>query len=218
MTQKVGLITIGQSPRSDMTPEMQAILGSTTMFIEAGALDDLSKEEIARLAPEKNEITYVSRLRNGKSVKLSKKKILPHLQTKIHEIEQSVSSSIIVCTGSFPTISHTKPLLLPDQILKGVVKAALGKGIMGLIIPLEEQKRHLLEKWGDTPLVVAASTPYEEANIENTARKLKEKGATMLVLDCMGYTEEHKRRVQTATGLPTILSRSIVARIAAELA
>lgn len=218
MNRKIGLITIGQSPRSDMTPEMQSILGPSAVFVEAGALDDLSREEIEKLAPAKDEATYISRLRNGESVKLSKEKLLPHLQQKIHEIEQKVSSSIVVCTGSFPTITHAKPLLFPDQILKGVVEAVIGKGTMGLIVPLEEQKTQLLEKWGDTRVVVAASTPYEEVNIEDTAKELKAKGADFLVLDCMGYTEEHKRRVKAVTNFPVILSRSIVARVAAEMA
>lgn len=217
MAQKIGLITIGQSPRSDMTPEMQPLLGPSTVFVEAGALDDLSEEEIAKLAPEKDDTTYISRLRNGKSVKLSKAKLLPHLQQKILEVEEQVSSSIVVCTGSFPTITHSKPLLFPDQILKGTVEAVIGGGTMGLIVPLEEQKSQLLEKWGDTPIVAAASTPYEEVNIEGAAKELKEKRATLLVLDCMGYTEEHKRRVKAATNLPVILSRSIVARVAAEM-
>lgn len=217
MERKIGLITIGQSPRLDMTPEMRPLLDPSTEFVEVGALDDLSREDIEKLAPAKGEVTYISRLRNGESVKLSKEKLLPHLQQKIHEIEQNVSSSIVVCTGSFPTIMHNKPLLFPDQILKGVVEAVIGKGTMGLIVPLEEQKNQLLEKWGDIPVVVAASSPYEELNIEDTAKELKAKGVDLLVLDCMGYTEQHKRRVKSATDLPVILSRSIVARVAAEM-
>lgn len=218
MVQKIGLITIGQSPRSDMTPEMKALLGHNTSFVEAGALDDLSESKIAILAPEDGETTYISRLRNGKSVKLSKSKLLPYLQQQLNKVEEEVSSSIVVCTGSFPTLSHTKPLIFPDQILKHVVRSVIGNGTLGLIVPLEEQKVQLVEKWGDIPVVAAAASPYEEADFEGPSRELKEKGATVYVLDCMGYTEEHKLKIKSVTGLPTILSRSIVARIAAEMA
>ncbi|WP_221564541.1 AroM family protein [Alkalihalobacillus sp. TS-13] len=218
MVQKIGLITIGQSPRSDMTPEMAPLLGQATTLIEAGALDELSEAEIAKLAPGKDEVTYVSRLRNGTSAKLSKPKLLPYLQQKLTEVEAVASNSIIVCTGSFPTLNHTKPLLFPDQILKHVVQSVIGSGKLGLIVPLEEQKAQLVDKWGDIPLVVAAASPYEETDFEGPARELKEKGTTLFVLDCMGYTEAHKRTVKTATGIPTILSRSVVARIASELA
>ena len=48
---KVGLITVGQSPRSDVVPDMAAILGGDVEILEAGALDGLSREQIAPLAP-----------------------------------------------------------------------------------------------------------------------------------------------------------------------
>ena len=38
---KVGLITVGQSPRSDVVPDMAAILGGDVEILEAGALDGL---------------------------------------------------------------------------------------------------------------------------------------------------------------------------------
>ena len=46
MKKKIGAITIGQSPRIDVIPEMQEILGENVIILEAGALDGLTKEEI----------------------------------------------------------------------------------------------------------------------------------------------------------------------------
>lgn len=218
MDEKIGLLTIGQSPRSDMTPEMKALLGPSVEFVEVGALDDLNENEIRQLSPGSNETTYISRLRNGRSVKLSKSKLLPYLQNQLSKVEEEVSSSIVVCTGSFPTLNNKKPILFPDQVLKNVVQAVLGSGTLGLIVPLEEQRMQLLDKWGSIPVVAAAASPYEKADFEKPALELKEKGATIFVLDCMGYTDEHKQKVKSVTGLPVILSRSIVARIAAEMA
>ena len=42
---KIGAITVGQSPRVDLIPEIQPILGDSVEIIQAGALDGLSKEE-----------------------------------------------------------------------------------------------------------------------------------------------------------------------------
>ncbi|MBU8596090.1 AroM family protein [Shouchella clausii] len=215
---KIALVTIGQSPRVDMTPEMRPFLGADVEFVEAGALDSLSPEQIKALAPDPDEQTYVSRLRNGDSAKLSKQKLLPHLQAELQKVEKHVSSSIIVCTGHFPTIQHEKPLLFPDKILCHFVQAVIGDGTLGAIVPLEEQIHQLAGKWGDLPLVSEAATPYAPSDIEGAAAALKEQGATLLVLDCMGYTNAHKQRAQAATGLPVILARSAVARAAAELA
>ena len=48
----IGLITVGQAPRSDVVPDMAAILGADVEIVEAGALDGLAREEITPLAPE----------------------------------------------------------------------------------------------------------------------------------------------------------------------
>ncbi|AMQ07798.1 AroM family protein [Sporosarcina psychrophila] len=218
MVKKIGLITIGQSPRVDMTPEMAPLLGDDCEFIEAGALDDLSLEEIEAFAPSDGEPTYVSRLRSGSYAKLGKSKLLPLVQEKIAKLEEEVSSTILLCTGSFPTFIHNKPLLFPDKVLNGMVESVLGNGKLGIIVPLMEQKDTLMEKWGDIPLAVESANPYQsDEDLITPSLKLKELGATVIVLDCMGYTERHKIVVKETTGLPVILPRSIVARIAAEL-
>ncbi|WP_078544751.1 AroM family protein [Litchfieldia alkalitelluris] len=217
---KIGLITIGQSPRVDLTPEMEPLIGEGNIFVELGALDDLTSEEIEKVAPFEGDVTYVSRLRSGAYAKMSKQKILPLLQEKVLLLENEVSSNILVCTGSFPNIKHNKPLLFPDKILNAVVDSVLEKnGVLGVMVPLMEQKESLVKKWGDRPLVVQSANPYQkDDDFVTPARKLKELGATVIVLDCMGYTEEHKRKVKEHSNLPVILSRSIVARVAAELA
>jgi len=46
MKQRVGMITVGQSPRDDIIPSMSPVLGSNIEVIEKGALDRLSGEEI----------------------------------------------------------------------------------------------------------------------------------------------------------------------------
>ena len=57
---KVGLITVGQAPRSDVVPDMAAILGGDVEIVEAGALDGLTREQIAPLAPEGDEPDEIS--------------------------------------------------------------------------------------------------------------------------------------------------------------
>lgn len=215
---KIGLVTIGQSPRVDLTPEMEPLMGGNCELVEAGALDDLSSEEIERISPEEGEETYVSRLRSGDFARISKQKLLPLLQKKILTLEEKVSSTILVCTGSFPSIEHNKPLLFPDKILFAFVNSVIANGTLGVLIPLIKQEDSLKKKWVNVSVVAQSANPYQkDDDFITPALKLKELGATLIVLDCMGYTEEHKRIVKEATGLPVILSRSIVARVAAEL-
>ena len=42
---RIGAVTIGQSPRSDVMVDIKPILGPDIEIVEAGALDGLGKEE-----------------------------------------------------------------------------------------------------------------------------------------------------------------------------
>lgn len=45
---KFGLVTIGQAPRIDLTPDIRKILGSGYETYEKGALDGLQLEEVKK--------------------------------------------------------------------------------------------------------------------------------------------------------------------------
>lgn len=213
MKGRVGVLTIGQSPRKDVTPSIQAILGSEIEVIERGALDRLNYDTFHMVAPDSSETTYISRVRDESSVKMGKTKLLPLLQEELRALEEQVDAVIMLCTGNFPTLETTKPIIYPDIVLNQTVQSILPSGTLGLIIPLEEQRNSLVEKWNpsEIKIVVEAASPYQESDIEGAAKALKEQGAELIVLDCMGYNEMHKERAIEASGLPVILPRSILA-------
>ncbi len=92
---------------------------------------------------------------------------------------------------------------------------------MGVITPLPEQIPQTRDSWqavGIDPLLEAAS-PYESLDpVIEAALRLKEKGADLIVLDCMGFTEEAKDAVRRASSRPTVCARTIVRRVLGELA
>lgn len=53
---RVGFLTIGQSPREDITAEVKPLLAANIEVVEYGLLDDLSAERIGSLAPHEQEI------------------------------------------------------------------------------------------------------------------------------------------------------------------
>lgn len=215
---KVGVLTIGQSPRTDVTPSIQNILGENVEIIEAGGLDSISNDGMGAIAPEGKDVTYISKLRSGLSVKIGKSKLLPLLQQELHQLEKEAEVVIMLCTGDFPTIHARKPVIFPDKVLNSTVKALIEDGKLGIIIPLEEQRHSLVRKWHQTnlELIVEVASPYEPSDIGGAARKLKEQGAKLIVMDCLGYNELHKEEAATGSGLPVLLPRTLVARIAAE--
>src|SRR5204863_499772 len=61
----VGLITIGQSPRVDVVPDMAKVIGPGVEIREAGALDGLDRAQIDALAPGAGDEILVTRPCDG---------------------------------------------------------------------------------------------------------------------------------------------------------
>jgi protein AroM len=221
MTNRLGIITIGQAPRVDMVPEMRTLLPDHIEVIEKGAIDDFSSEDLLTLAPKEGDITLVSRLKNGEAVTVSERAILPLLQEKISLLEEmGTTTTIIACTGTFPPFKSKHPLLYPDRVLTHFVSGILPHGKLGIIVPLPEQIAAMREKWERPNLQLAftAASPYDKGtDFEYAGRVLQEQGVDVIVLDCMGYSVSMKERVKNVVNVPVILSRSVVARAAAEM-
>src|SRR5262249_32537007 len=157
----VGVITIGQSPRDDVVPDLEKILGPEVRVVQAGALDGLGRDAIARLAPTEGQYPLITRLLDGTSVVIAKEAIVPLLQGCIDRLA-SATALAILCTGAFPRFRSAWPVLEPDRLLFGVAQAIVGAGPLGVIIPIEGQRAAATAHWGriaPDPTVVVAS-PY----------------------------------------------------------
>lgn len=223
MKRKLGTITIGQSPRNDVIPEMLPYLGANVEIIQAGALDGLTYEEILEFKPEEGDYVLVSKLRDGRSVKFAERYILPRLQNCIDKIEAEGADVILfICTGVFPDIFiSTKTILYPQRILHGVTPQLVGKGKIAVITPDEKQIEQSKKKWSETgvEVVVVKGSPYGEAEELDLAidelNKLSD--IDIVVMDCIGYNQDMKARVSEGTGKPVVLGRTIVARVLGEI-
>ena len=96
---RLGLITIGQSPRQDIVQDMLPILGSSQELLQRGALDNLTATQLQNLAPNLGEQVLVSSLQDGTSVVMAETKVVNLLQDCIQELEQKGAQCILLlCT------------------------------------------------------------------------------------------------------------------------
>jgi len=219
---KIGMLTIGQAPRDDIVPALKEILGPDHEIIEAGALDDVPLEEIEGIEFRPGDYLLVSRLRDGTEVKIHKRFILPHLQRRVHELEEKGAKiTVIMCTGKFPQFESQGLVVTPQEILRGVLKSTLKTGKLAVVYPSEEQTLKAEKDYGREGFTIYADhlSPYEEAaDLEQLAERLKEQDPTLIFLNCFGYSSQVKTIVAKVTGKPVIHSNVVVARVLKELA
>jgi len=214
---RVGLVTIGQSPRVDVVPEMRAILGDVEV-VECGALDELSKDEIEALRPGEEEYLLVTRLRDGSEVRVSRGRVLPLVEKCIRKLEGVVDVVGLLCTGDFPELTSSKILVKPSELLLKVVEA-LRVRRLGALVPDPRQVGVIAERWSrvSEDVVVESFSPYtgSPAALPEVAKRFRDRD--LVVLDCIGYGLEVKRVVMEVTGRPVIAPRTIMARVIREL-
>ncbi|GAB0168161.1 AroM family protein [Lysinibacillus sp. CTST325] len=215
---KVGFLTIGQSPRSDITPTFKDIFHKDIEIVERGALDSLSEAQLLTVIARKEKNICFSRLRDGRSIIMSRSKLLPLLQNELSKLEQEVDRIVVLSTDDLTTLTCGKPIFYPNRIVTQAISAMANQPKIGLIIPLEEQRKSTFKKWQGVSddITVAVASPYDYGNFEEAARYLKDYRVDLIILDCMGYNEEHKQLVRKESGILTILPRTLVARMVLE--
>jgi len=216
---KIGMVTIGQSPRNDVITEIRGILGPAEIG-ESGCLDELTKEQIEALKPKEGEPFLATVLRDGSSVQISREKATNLLQQRIKELEnKDITLIVLLCTGDFTNLKSQKLIIEPGKLIRKIVQGMLTKEKkLGVIIPSSRQIEQTKKKWGDVDSVVAVASPYgNPEEIREAAKILQAKNVDLTVLDCIGYTRRMKQKVKEITGKPVILSRTIVAGVLREL-
>jgi protein AroM len=217
---KIGMLTIGQSPRVDLIPRLLEIMGDDYEIVEAGALDDLTIEDVNKIDLRPEDYILVSRMRDGKEIKITKKFILPRMQKQLDKIEdRGVRLTVIMCTGKFPHFQSKGLVVTPSEILKGVVEGSLKAGKLAVVYPTAEQKSYAEKDFGRPGIETYADTvsPYEPKDVDGLLKRLAKEDPDLIFLNCFGFPIDLKHKVQEATGKPVVHSSSVIARVLKEL-
>ena len=217
----VGLVTIGQSPRPDVVPDMVEIIGPGVEIREAGALDGLGRAEIDARAPRGDDEILVTRLADGTPVFLGRQRIEGLLEQRIAALEAGGATlTALMCTGDFPRLRARRPIVQPQPVLVGALGGISWPGRLGVVVPAVPHVPQAIERWrgeGFEPLVVALS-PYEEEDPTAVGRAAEGlRGSGLVVLDCMGFRRKTRDEFRELIGAPVLLANLLVARVIAEL-
>lgn len=219
----LGTLTIGQAPRPDVAPIVEAHLPPGVRLVHRGVLDGLSRAEIdARYKPAGGEPELVTRLHDGGVVLLSRARIQDGLQQALSALEaEGCDIILILCTGSFEHLETRRAWLIePDRIIPGMVAGLVQDRQLGIIVPIASQIASEAGKWralAREPIFAAAS-PYTDTPeaLADAGKNLRARGAEAILLDCIGFTERHRAAI-APVGLPVILSNAAAAKSLSEL-
>jgi protein AroM len=219
----IGLVTIGQAPRTDVVPEMLQLLGAAVRIREAGALDGLSRAEVRGLAPRPEDEVLVTRLRDGTSVQVAEREVVPRLQERVDAlIVEGADVVALLCTGEFPAFGCPRLLLRPQVVLHHFVASVAHGRRLGVVVPVLAQVTSATRRWRTAAggVCVVAASPYtaDAADRDQAIEALRDWGADLVVLDCLGFDRSMKARAAAIAGVPMILPRTVLARTLAELA
>lgn len=218
---KIGVVTIGQSPRPDVIGEMERILGKGYEILEKGALDDFSLEDVQKIKIEEGQGVLVTRMRDGTEIKITHDIVNPVIQKRITELEEEgVEIILLVCTGRFPEFKSNVLVMQPSNIIRGVTRAAIRKGRMASILPSMQQVGGSPREREEDGLVtyLDSASPYGPIEeVEKLGDRLAKQNVDLIVLNCMGFDRNHKRIIREKTGKPVLQSSAMVARALKEL-
>lgn len=219
--ERLGVLVIGQAPRPDIETELRAVLGSAVAVHVVGALDGLGREAIDGLRPAGPHDALFTTLPDGSGVVISKAEVTKRAQARLDALaDAGVEVTLMNCTGEFEGLVPRGHLVFPSAVLTGMVRGLLPRGRLGVFAPLAEQEATMQAKWGrgEWQVEVLALRPGASGpEVDAAARAMAARRPDLVVLDCMGYTQELKAHVRRATGVRAVLAISAVARALQEL-
>jgi protein AroM len=218
-TPVIAAVTIGQSPRPDIVGEI-ALFAPGATWIETGVLDGLDQAEVAALAPEKADTPLVTRA-FGRTVIVGDHAIAGRVRQALCDAAAGADAVVLLCSGPFEalgSVASRVPIVVPGRVFDAVLLAVARESRLVVMVPHDGQVEGQARKWSDAgvPVSVLCAPPYAETDFPALGRRASECG-DLVAMDCIGYSLTQRTAVAVASGLPTVLARSVAGRVLAEI-
>ena len=223
MKATLAILTIGVVPVSEVLPLLTEHV-SEQQIAHLSLLGKMSREEVMEdFALDEGEDPLATLLSDGKLAHVSRQKIERALQGVI-EVLDNQGYDVILLMSTAPItglVARNAILLEPMRIIPPLVASIVDGHQVGVIVPIEELMDNQEAKWQvleKVPLYALANPFWDsEAALIAAGRELMERGADVLILDCLGFHQHHRDLLQKALDIPVLLSNVLMARLASEL-
>ena len=204
----------------DVVPCLRKIIGKDVEFLEAGALDGLTRQQITNLKPKNDQDVLVSRIKDGSEAMFGKSHVIPRLQKCVNQLNaKKVQAIALLCAGTFPQFDSKAPILRPDFLMYGFLRSIPNLKKVGLLVPNDKQMKPIGREFEDERFKIVTSwlSPYSKGSIEGAVKPFTRDDITILSLLCIGYSPELKDKIVSLTRKPAVLTQSLVAKAIDEL-
>ena len=215
----IGFATIGESPRDDVVPFLRERLGSGVQAIEGGVLNGLDDTTIASLDDDGPGVHMVTRLRDGRKVRLAYDRVLPRMQRVVDSlVEDGAEAIVILCGADWSPITSTVPVVNPGKLFPNVLQALASGKRLGVVKPDAGQVQRTVEQFRSLGVdaVVTSASPYGTDRMEQAnaaGQLLATAGVDLVWMTCVGMDDAMKQRVVAETRKKAILARSLIAGV-----
>jgi len=190
-------ITIGETPRDDVIPELLNLMGKPDLpYREIGLIDGVDP---SIYKPLNDDDVLVSRKRDGSVDYISHRWVVEELS----QIECE-GLCVLLCTGEF----ESERFILPYKVIDSFFSAMPKLDRVTVVVPELQQYASAVKRWskvGSRTNCVAFS-PYRssELNVDLSQEQL-------VYLDCMGFGLKHEEFFRTKTSGIVLSARRILA-------
>jgi DNA-binding NarL/FixJ family response regulator len=209
---RVAFLSVGQTPRMDVVPEILAQLDLPIAATEFGALNGLSDREIVELAPSPSEHSLATRLSDGSNVVVSKPRVAERLAGILAQFGPSdFDLVVILSTGLFRDFESRCPTVNAQRAIEaGILALAAHGDAIGIVQPLAQQVQEVsIPALASYRVLVSHASPGDRDALARALVDLAE--SEIIVLNSVGFSEADRTMVARASGKPVVLARRLVA-------
>ena len=211
-TQRVAFVTLGQTPRNDVVPELRKLADRPIEVLELGVLDDVPAGDMARLAPSPGHPALLTRLRDGSDVVLSLDWTSDRMRGIYAEIAAADVDLVVLMStllGEPPAIARTT--IFCDRVVARAIETFVDSGLrVGIVLSLESQGDMVAFRGMRGGMIrPAVARPGDVAALESAIDELSD--SDLLVLHSVTYAEAERAAVAERSGKPVVMARHLVA-------
>lgn len=214
MSNRICIITLGQSPRPGLVAEVMRHVDADVEYVEIGALDGVPPDVIREKGRPAEDVPLVSKLRDGSRVVVSSRFMNDCLDRVVGEADDGGFNLIVLmASGIFRTFPTRTPFLNGQLAVDDwIASFVMGSAQLGVIFPLRRQAFDPVTLNAYGILIQNTRTvgfSGQASRLDETAKLLS--SVDLILMHSVGYPEETALCLAEEVRKPVVTARRVIA-------